>query len=63
MRHLDFMPDYTRPRKVANADTLERAIQTGDMFAERKMGRERAKQYVHTQGLILHGLPNKAAVG
>ena len=44
LRRLEIMSHYSRPRKVADADTLERAIQAADKFAERKMGRERSNQ-------------------
>lgn len=48
LRHLEFMPDYTKPRRIAEADTLEQALQVADRFVERKMGRMRANQYVPT---------------
>ena len=37
-------PFLNRPQQVALAETLEAAIQTADVFAERKMGRDMAKQ-------------------
>ena len=40
------MPEYTKPRRVAEAGTLEEALQTADSFAERRMGRMRANQSV-----------------
>lgn len=30
---------FVKPRKVADASTLERALQSGDKFAEKKVGR------------------------
>jgi hypothetical protein len=38
--YLRTLSKYAKTKQVAQADTLDRALQTGDKFAKSKMGRE-----------------------